>query len=64
MNLKSLVTKFLWIAVGGLAFSIFCLALNGAGDHPESFRMYILSSTILLSASLISLALIEKKEDK
>jgi hypothetical protein len=63
MNLKPLLIKFMWITVAGIVFSIFCLAFNGAGDHPESFRMYILCSTILLSSVLLSLALIHKKED-
>ena len=63
MNLKPLLIKFMWIAVAGIVFSILCLAINGSGDHPESFRMYILCSTILLSSALLSLALIHKKED-
>ena len=63
MKLKPLLIKFMCIAVAGIVFSILCLAINGAGDHPESFRVYILCSTILLSSVLISLALIHKKED-
>jgi hypothetical protein len=63
MNVKPILNTFKWIAVAGIVFSIFCLAANGAGDRPESFRMYILCSTILLSFVLLSLALIHKKED-
>ena len=63
MNLKSLLITFMWISVAGLVVSNLCLAVNGAGDHPESFRMYILCSTILLSFVLLSLALIHKKEE-
>ncbi len=63
MNLKPLLIKFMWIAVAGIVFSILCLAINGAGDSPDSFRIYILCSIILLGSVLISLALIHKKED-
>jgi hypothetical protein len=45
-------------------FSLFCLAVNGSGDAPESFRMYILCSSIVLGSSFLSLALLEKKENK
>jgi hypothetical protein len=62
MNLKPLLIKFMWIAVAGIVLSILFLATNGAGDHPDSFRIYILCSTILLSSVLLSLALIHKKE--
>jgi hypothetical protein len=62
MNLKPLLIIFMWIAVAGIIFSIFCLAVNGAGDHPDSFRIYILCSTILLGSVLLSLALIHKRE--
>ena len=64
MNLKSLIVKFMWIAVAGIAFSLFCLAVNGSGDAPESFRMYILCSSIVLGSAFLSLALLEKKENK
>lgn len=63
MNLKTLLIIFMLIAVAGIVFSIHCHATYGAGDHTESFRLYILCSTILLSSVLLSLALIHKKED-
>ena len=64
MSLKSIVARFMWIVVAGIVFSLFCLATNGSGDDAESFRMYILSASILLGSSFLSLALLENKEDK
>ncbi len=63
MKTKSLLIRFLYVTVGGIIFSIFCLAANGDGDSPESFRMYLLCSSIVLGSVLLSLALLEKKEE-
>ena len=64
MNFRSLLVTFMWIAVVGIAFSLFCLATSGSGDDAESFRTYILRASILLGSSFLSLALLEKKDDK
>lgn len=67
MELKSLLTKFLWIAIGGIAFSIFglaILAMNSAGgNNAESFHVYLLCSTMLLSSSLLAMAVVGKKKN-
>ena len=62
MKAKSLLIRFLYVTIGGIIFSIFCLIANGSGDSPESFRMYLLCSSIVLGSVLLSLALLEKKE--
>jgi hypothetical protein len=64
VDAKSLCQKFIWVGIFGIGFSILCLAANGAGDAPESFRMYLLCSSILIAASLLSLALIGRRDDK
>jgi len=63
MKTKSLLVRFLYVTVGGIIFSLFCLVANGSGDSPESFRMYFLCSSIVLGSVLLSLALLEKKEE-
>lgn len=64
MNIKSIIDKFVWIAIAAIAFSVFCLAFNGRGDDAESFCMYILSASIVLGSSFISLALLDSKKNE
>ena len=64
MNIKLIIGKFVWIAIVAIVFSVFCLAVNGAGDDAESFRMYMLSASIVLGSSFISLALIDKDKNE
>ncbi len=64
MNTRSLCVKFIWIGIVGIAFSLFCLAVSGSGDDAASFQMYLLCGSILVSASLLSLAVSERGRDK
>ncbi len=47
---------FLWVGIAGAIFSLLFLVLNGDGDHPDSFRTYLLCSAIVLGSSLVALA--------
>jgi len=44
-------------------FSLFCLIANGAGDDPDSFRMYLLCSSIVLGAALLALAISSNRKE-
>jgi len=57
MDERKLFTTLVWIAIAGIVFSLFCLIANGAGDHPESFQMYLLCSSIVLAAALLARAI-------
>ncbi|MCU0917284.1 MAG: hypothetical protein MUC88_22375 [Planctomycetes bacterium] len=56
MDERTLFIAFLWIAVAGALFSLFCLIMNGAGDDPASFQMYLLCCAIVIGAAMIALA--------
>ena len=57
MDERKLLVTFVWIAIAGIVFSLFCLIANGSGDHPESFQMYLLCSSIVLAAALLARAI-------
>jgi len=63
MDERKLFMTFLWIAAAGALFSLFCLILNGAGDDPASFQMYLLCCAIVLGAAMIALA-VSRREKK
>ena len=56
MDLWRMFVAFLWVGLAGAVFSLLCLILNGDGDHPDSFRTYLLCSAIVLGSSLVALA--------
>lgn len=64
MTIRLLISKSVWIAIAAIAFSVFCLAVNGSGDDAESFRIYILSASIVLGWSFVSLTLLENKKNE
>ncbi len=64
MDTRSLFVKFMWIGIVGMGVSLLCLATSGAGDEPESFRMYLLCASILIGSSLLSLALSGRRDEK
>jgi len=57
MNERKLITTFVWVSIGAIALSLLCLIGNGAGDHPDSFRMYLLCSSIVLGAAMLAVAI-------
>ncbi|MBN2131189.1 MAG: hypothetical protein JW741_16940 [Sedimentisphaerales bacterium] len=63
MDERKLVTTLVWVSIGAIALSLLCLISNGAGDHPESFRMYLLCSSIVLGAALLALAISTKRKE-
>jgi peptidoglycan/LPS O-acetylase OafA/YrhL len=62
MDERILFITFLWIALAGALFSLFCLAISGSGDDPASFQMYLLCCAIVLGSSLIALALTRRRK--
>jgi len=62
MVLKTLLIIFLFISIGGILFSLLCLAASGSGDHSEAFSTYLLCSSIILSSCLISMAISGKEK--
>jgi len=63
MNERRLLTTFVWVPVAGIVFSLFCLIANGAGDDPTSFYVYLLCSSIVLSAALLALAISTNRKE-
>jgi FtsH-binding integral membrane protein len=63
MDERKLFITFMWVAIAGAAFSLLCLAVSGAGDHPTAFQTYLLCSAIVLGSSLIALALLRGRKD-
>jgi len=57
MNERKLFTTFVWVSIAAIGLSLLCLIGNGAGDHPDSFRMYLLCSSIVLGAAMLALAI-------
>ncbi len=62
MDERILFIIFLWLAIAGALFSLVCLAINGAGDDPASFQMYLLCCAIVLGSALIALALTRSRK--
>ncbi len=62
MDERKLFITFIWIALAGALFSLLCLAMNGAGDDPASFQMYLLCCAIVLGSALIALALTRSRK--
>jgi len=63
MDERKLFTTFVWVPIAGTVFSLFCLIANGASDHPDSFRMYLLCSAIVLGAALLALAISSRPKE-
>ncbi|MCL5279496.1 MAG: hypothetical protein M1376_06280 [Planctomycetes bacterium] len=63
MDERKLFVTLMWVAIAGAAFSLFCLAARGAGDHPTAFQTYLLCSAIVLGSSMIALALPRSRKD-
>lgn len=63
MDERKLFVTLMWVAIAGAAFSLFCLAASGAGDHATAFETYLLCSAIVLGASMIALALLHGRKD-
>ena len=64
METKVLCRVFRWIGSIGIALGFLCLIISGAGDAPESYRMYLLCGAILVGSSLLSQALLGRRDDK
>ena len=63
MNEQRLFTTLVWVSIAAIVFSLFCLIANGAGDHPDSFQMYLLCSSIVLGAALLALAISSNRKE-
>jgi hypothetical protein len=63
VNERVLFTTVLWIAVAGMIVTLLCLIASGAADDPEALMTYLWCDTILLSASMLSLALLRGRKE-
>ncbi len=63
MDERKLFIRFMWMAIAGALFSLFCLAASGEGDRATAFQTYLLCSAIVLGSSMIALALLRGRKD-